>query len=284
MIWADKSTFERALDRNLRLRLVGVEPLFAESVHYSVFSGGKRIRPQLNSLISKSLGLSNFVEIQIGIALELVHAFSLVHDDLPEMDNDTWRRGKLTTQARYSPGIALLAGDLLQTIAVQELLQLSSALPAKNFQHIMDTFLNRMGTQGLIAGQALETVMIQKNTNFELSEIAKLKTGALFELAFILPALAKGHDFNDPIYKILSDIGLAYGVWFQAKDDADDHAQDLDTEKNAVHVRGATALELAVKNLQQAIDTGIQHESVRTTELESALMNIRPSLGQSLVP
>jgi len=150
-----------------------------KAMKYTLFSGGKRIRPILTIMIAELLDGDVKSARKLGAAIELIHTYSLIHDDLPSMDNDNYRRGKLTNHKVFGTGIAILAGDGLLTYGFNILTHLD--LPPENRIKIIELISNGIGYNGMVGGQVLDLEAENKDISIEeLKIIHKAKTGALF--------------------------------------------------------------------------------------------------------
>ncbi len=199
-----------------------------EAMRYTTLGGGKRLRPLL-VFASAELGQAdqNFVE-QVAAAVECIHVYSLVHDDMPEMDNDELRRGKPTCHIAYDQATALLVGDALQTLAF-DLLSRPSILTASRQLDIIHTLAKASGSLGMAGGQAIDLANVGKTlSQSELEYMHSLKTGALIGAAIRMGALCcEDIDNNDlaQLDKYAQNLGLA----FQVIDDVLDCEQDSQT-------------------------------------------------------
>ncbi len=190
-----------------------------ESMRYSVFAGGKRLRPIL-VLASYELFDQEFKEaLPLAASFEMIHTYSLIHDDLPAMDNDDYRRGKLTNHKVYSESIAILAGDgllnLAHEILLKEIIHSSDPVRTAKSSYILS---EASGVKGMIGGQVVDILSegkeISKNT---LNYIHKNKTGALITAAMVSGALLAKASEDDLIN--VEKIGGNLGLAFQIKDD-----------------------------------------------------------------
>ncbi len=213
-------------------RLLPSATQYPESIHsamrHSVFAGGKRLRPILcleaARMISKgtSDGLPSGVE-ELGCALELLHTYSLVHDDLPALDNDDLRRGKPTCHIVFGEALAILAGDALQTCAYQVLSQLQC--PAEPHVRIIAEIARGTGTiDGMIGGQVIDIESEHSAPDVQTLEyIHRAKTGALITASLVAGGIYAGADTQD--VKNLREFGRAAGLAFQIADDVLDVTQ-----------------------------------------------------------
>ena len=175
-----------------------------ESMRYSLLSGGKRIRPVLTLEFARLGGLEWSSALPLGCALELVHTFSLIHDDLPCMDNDDWRRGKPSNHKKYGETLAVLAGDALQTEAFRLILTAPGISTAARTE-CGRILAQSAGADGMGAGQVLDTLHAPR-TYDELLQVHRLKTGAMIAGACELGAAAAMPDAaGEMIRKISSE-------------------------------------------------------------------------------
>jgi len=202
-------------------RLVPPESTPPETIHramrYSLFAGGKRIRPILCIEAANAVTDSADGVIAAACALELIHTYSLIHDDLPALDNDDYRRGKLTNHKVFGDAMAILAGDALLTIAFQVLAGLPA--PADRVVRLVRELATASGTvAGMIGGQVADLEGEGKPPDAELLEsIHRAKTGALLRASLRLGAIYAGA--SDEEYQALSGYGEHIGLAFQIVDD-----------------------------------------------------------------
>ena len=191
------------------------------AMDYSVEAGGKRIRPMIMLETYKLCNGTNEEELYpFMAALEMIHTYSLVHDDLPAMDNDDYRRGKLTTHKKFGEDFGILAGDGLLNLAYETMLsaihkaaKTGDAQAVLRYSAAADVIANKAGVDGMVGGQSLDVMLTDKPMNEEqLDYIFRLKTGALIEAAFMA-----GCDEN--VTKLLEETGYNIGFAFQIKDD-----------------------------------------------------------------
>lgn len=249
------------------------EPL-RESMLYSLLGPGKRIRPRLVAAVGTALGLSPEVSARIGAALEMVHAFTLVHDDLPAMDNDDLRRGRPTNHKVYGEATALLAGDGLALLAVDALLPLRNELPAERVFALIETLLEAAGARGVIAGQVAESLLSPADPVEKLWDAFRLKTGALFRAALVLPAVAAGSAAAGE----LGRLGDAIGIAFQIADDLEDDFEKARGDSH--HVAGFLEYEEARAEGRRILREAA--EGVRDPKLKSALAPFIAELEKKL--
>lgn len=191
--------------------------LIGESMAYSLLSGGKRIRPVLALSCVELVGGQPRQFIQAAAALEMIHTYSLIHDDLPAMDNDDYRRGKLSNHKMFGETAAILAGDALLTFAFEMLAEPLEVSPARQLRVIKET-AQAAGWQGMVLGQVLDTLgNEQQGTLAEIENVHRKKTAALLIASARLGAILGGGTEReiDLLTKYADYLGLA----FQIQDD-----------------------------------------------------------------
>ncbi len=200
-----------------------------EAMHYSLFAGGKAVRPFLTLNVAAALGLSEKIALDIACAIEIMHTYSLIHDDLPAMDNDTLRRGKPTNHIQFDEATAILAGDALQTFAFEILSHPKMALPCDIKCQLMYYFSKSAGYQGMIGGQIIDLIGEKQALSLDTIYLLNtLKTGKMIEFSCIAPALAI--KANPDILSALQQYAYNLGLLFQTTDDILDEtstAQEL---------------------------------------------------------
>jgi len=226
---ACQNRVERALD----VRLPG-ENILPQTLHqamrYSVLDGGKRTRPLLTYATGQALGLNEDVLDAQACAVEFIHVYSLIHDDLPAMDNDDLRRGKPTCHKAYDDATAILAGDALQALAFDVLANDPAIQAGPEARVKMIAALTRAsGSQGMVGGQAIDLGSVgRKLTLPELENMHIHKTGALIRASVNLAALSKP-DLDAEVAKKLDHYAKCIGLSFQVKDDILDVESDTAT-------------------------------------------------------
>jgi geranylgeranyl pyrophosphate synthase len=201
-----------------------------EAMRYSVLGGGKRIRPALLFATARAVGLSEDEVEAAACAVELVHVYSLVHDDLPAMDNDDLRRGRPTCHKAYDEATALLVGDALQPLAFQ-LLASDPALPASPAirLRLIDMLAQASGTFGMAGGQAID--LAAQGTRLDIGQVEDMharKTGAVIR-ASVLMAAECVPPLDANLYAGLTRFATAVGLAFQIQDDLLDVTGDVST-------------------------------------------------------
>lgn len=220
---------ERALDARLPNENILPQKLH-QAMRYSVLDGGKRTRPLLTYATGIALGLTEDVMDAPACAVEFIHVYSLIHDDLPAMDNDDLRRGKPTCHKAYDEATAILAGDALQALAFEILANDPSIQADAAARLKMITALTKAsGSQGMVGGQAIDLASVGTKLNLpELENMHIHKTGALIRASVNLAALSKP-DLNPAIAKNLDHYAKCIGLSFQVKDDILDVESDTAT-------------------------------------------------------
>ena len=187
-----------------------------ESMRYAVLGGGKRLRPVLAMAAAEAVGADSAALLREACALELVHTYTLVHDDLPAMDDDDFRRGRAATHKVYGEATAILAGDALQPLAFAVLA--SGAHSAEKKIEAIRLIADACGSQGIVGGQMVDIESEGKHIDAaELDYIHRHKTGCLLRASVLLGAVLGG--CSPEQYRRLSDYGEAIGLCFQITDD-----------------------------------------------------------------
>ncbi len=199
-----------------------------DSMLYSAQGGGKRIRPFLTLEFCKILGGNESAALPLAAAVELIHTYSLIHDDLPCMDNDDVRRGKPSNHKAFGEATALLAGDALLTLAFETVCNCTE-LSAENRLKAVKLLAEKSGVRGMIGGQQLdlagETERLQKDTHLKMN---LLKTGALIKAAALLGCIAA--DADEASFETADEYAENLGLAFQVTDDLlDDGEEDEKT-------------------------------------------------------
>ena len=207
----------------------------AEAMRYAVLDGGKRLRPLLvfaaREAVAEAAPDASYDEaaLRAACAVELIHAYSLVHDDMPCMDNDVLRRGKPTVHVQFGEALALLAGDALQALAFELLTPADSAIPDAVQVQLCRTLARAAGHEGMAGGQAIDLASVGQTLNeAQLRRMHALKTGALLEASVRMGAMC-GHGLSAQAQTALLHYGQAIGLAFQVVDDILDVTADSQT-------------------------------------------------------
>ena len=257
---------EAALDHYLPSS--NIEPIrLHAAMRYATLGGGKRIRAALVYATGEALGADADDLEAAASAVELIHAFSLVHDDLPSMDNDDLRRGRPTCHRQFDEATALLAGDALQTLAF-EILATEPTDPEimRSRLAMVHALANASGSKGMAGGQALDIEATDQSVNVDqLINIHELKTGALIHAAVTLGVLSADVS-EDRVNAGLDEFGRCIGLAFQIVDDILDVTADTETlgkpQGSDVAANKATfpaimGLETARKRADSLLDTAL---------------------------
>ena len=201
-----------------------------QAMRYSVLNGGKRMRPMLIYCTGKTLDIAPEELDGPACAVEFIHVYSLIHDDLPAMDDDDLRRGKPTCHVAYDEATAILAGDALQTLAFETLAHDSSIKASADARLKMIIALAKAsGSQGMVGGQAIDLQSVGTSLNLpELENMHIHKTGALIRASVNLATLAKA-DIEPNVATKLDHYAKCIGLSFQVKDDILDEESDTAT-------------------------------------------------------
>ncbi len=247
-------------------RLKAAPDRLRQAIEYGVMGPGKRIRPRLLLSAGEACGLEKKSLLPAAAAIEFIHAYTLIHDDLPCMDNDDFRRGRPTTHKAFGEGLALLAGDSLIPLAFEALA--SSPFPAENKVRALQLLSEISGSTGVVSGQALEE-NIQASPGLPLLErIFSLKTGALFRGALAIPAILSGK--SKPTIDALSRLGIALGIAFQIADDLED--EETKARKNPAHILHYMDLGDAISWAESKLDTALKTtEGISEIEMKNLL-------------
>ena len=207
-----------------------------EAMRYSVLNGGKRIRPLLVYATGEALGISASLLDIPAVSIELIHAYSLIHDDLPCMDDDDLRRGKPTTHIAYGEATAVLAGDALQTLAFESLSNPFDRICAENQLKILNILTTASGINGMVKGQAIDLSAVGITlSETQLETMHQYKTGALIQASVLMASYC----FAEPVPQSssliedqrvkLAEYATAIGLAFQVRDDILDIQSDTET-------------------------------------------------------
>lgn len=213
----------------------GAPAALVEAMRYAVLDGGKRLRPLLvmaawEAVRGEPTGTSDAPEsaLRAACAVELIHAYSLVHDDMPCMDNDVLRRGKPTVHVKFGEASALLAGDALQALAFELLTPESQAITAERQALLCRLLARAAGSGGMAGGQAIDLASVGLDlTEHQLRDMHRLKTGALLEASVMMGAACG--QASPHVLSALQTYGAAVGLAFQVIDDILDVTADSAT-------------------------------------------------------
>lgn len=246
----------------------GYQKQIMEAMAYSVTAGGKRLRPMLMQETFRLFGGEGKVVEPFMAALEMIHTYSLVHDDLPAMDNDEYRRGRKTTHVVYGEAMGILAGDALLNYAFETAVKAFDIAPEKSLQigKAFKILAEKAGIYGMIGGQVVDVASCGKGLDEAmLNFIYELKTGALIESAMMIGAVLAGATQEQvrTVEKIASDVGIA----FQIQDDILDvtstqeelgkpiHSDEKNEKSTYVTIKG---LDEAAKDVERISEEAVE--------------------------
>lgn len=234
----------------------GPSPLLQEAMAYSLLAGGKRLRPLLVYATGQALGAPLEACDRPAMAVELIHTYSLIHDDLPAMDDDDLRRGRPTCHKAFDEATAILAGDALQVLALEILAD--AAQPAA--LALVQTLAAASGTRGMVAGQMLDLQGEgQPLTLAQLEQLHRHKTGALIRAAVRMGALVAGAE--QPVLAALDTYADALGLAFQVQDDL------LDVKGDAALLGKKTGADALLQKATYPALMGLDGAEQRAAEL-----------------
>jgi len=234
------ATLDRALERLLASRAGDAAPRLTAAMRYAVLGGGKRLRPALTLLGFRAAGGRGGAALPAAMAIELVHAFSLVHDDLPCLDDSAMRRGRPSVHRRFDQAVALLAGDGLLALAFELIATPRPSWKPGTGERMVRVLAHATGKSGMVGGQAAERELFDHAPSPRaLARVHGLKTGRLFEAAALLGGLAA--NARPATLHALVRYARPLGLAFQIADDLIDHAEDgaRDTYPGVLGTAGA---------------------------------------------
>jgi geranylgeranyl pyrophosphate synthase len=215
-----------------------------KAIWYSLSNGGKRIRPILLQEISKGIGLRKAQYLNAMISIELIHCYSLVHDDLPSMDDDDYRRGKPSTHKKFNEAQAILSGNSLLTLSFELLAEKYPSKLCKELSYVA-------GINGLAGGQSKDMEIKSKSITLKkILELHEMKTAKLFEFCCAAPFIISGKDKKT--INVARNYGKLIGKIFQIIDDILDFEEDDDCNNILNHYDRAEALSLCSKYKEDA--------------------------------
>jgi farnesyl diphosphate synthase len=198
-----------------------------DAMRYAVLDGGKRLRPLLVLAACDAVGGDTAAAMRAAVAVELIHAYSLVHDDMPCMDDDALRRGKPTVHVKYGEAQAMLAGDAMQALAF-EVLTPDDGMPAALQARLVSLLARAAGHDGMAGGQAIDLASVGKVLDESaLRDMHRRKTGALLQASVVMGAACG--TTTPTAWEALKDYGAAIGLAFQVVDDILDVTQASET-------------------------------------------------------
>ena len=273
----NKENFEVSLQNRLNQKLNSLlknKNIIEESISYALSNPGKRVRPLLIYLVGDALNIPERKLDSIALASEIIHTYSLVHDDLPCMDDDDLRRGKPTLHKKYSESTAVLAGDAMQTLAIKIILE-DENLSNENKVKIASFLLQTIGHEGMILGQD-QDIRFEgklKVSKDEIIEMNRLKTGLLIEFCILAPTLISGVKNND-----WQEMATSVGISFQLIDDL------LDLEESEENLGKATNKDVQKNKKSAPIVIGITDTQKEIKKYKHTTMESLVKLGLNSHP
>lgn len=249
-------------------------PRLHEALRYSVLNGGKRIRPALVYATARALGVPESQVDGAACAVEFIHAYSLVHDDLPAMDNDDMRRGRPTCHKAFDEATAILVGDSLQVLAFQALAS-GHGLPKDPAVRLklVEILAEGSGTAGMAGGQAIDLAAQGKTLSLaEVEEMHARKTGALIRASVLMAAYCAAN-LSDATRRSLDQYSRDIGLAFQIQDDL------LDVEGDSTVLGKATGADRANEKPTYPTAAGIEPARQRMHELHTSALKALESIG-----
>lgn len=227
MFQKDLEDYSRLVDSYLT-QLPWENGTLTESMKYSLSAGGKRIRPVLALAAAHAVGGDGETLLPAACALELIHTYSLIHDDLPAMDDDDYRRGRLSNHKVFGEGQAILAGDALLTFAFELLAQAINGVAPERQLRVIREVAQAAGPFGMVGGQVLDLEAEEKSLALpEMEQVHRLKTGAMLVVSARLGGILAGG--TEEKIEALTRYAQAIGLAFQIKDDILDIEGDSET-------------------------------------------------------
>ena len=238
-------------------------PSLRDAIKYSLLAGGKRIRPILFLEVIKSYGLNPLDYLDIAISLELIHTYSLIHDDLPSMDNDSIRRGKPTLHIAYGESTAILAGDALLTDSFR-LISSSLILDSNIKIKLIEVLSEKTGSNGMIMGQMLDLASEGVELPlFDLDQMYEKKTSNLIVASLVMGAIVS----DEKNTQLWSNLGFILGLLFQIQD-------DVLEETLSVDIIGKTKSDTIRKKPTYVSILGLNETKMHILKLENEITKI----------
>lgn len=240
-----------------------------ESMRYSLLAGGKRLRPVLTMEFCRVAGGDWQKAVPFGCALEMIHTYSLIHDDLPCMDNDDYRRGRLTNHKVYGEAMAVLAGDALLTAAFETAAS-ADAAPAVIAKNV-DILANCAGARGMVGGQVMDIEGENRELDAEyIHQLQRMKTGALLRAACLMGVTTAGGD--EQMLQAAATYADGVGLAFQIRDDMLDVIGDAQKLGKATGMDGEKSTFVRLYGMD-ACETMVQQETARAMDALSVFEN-----------
>ncbi len=272
---SQKQIVEQALDKSLKIDKP--EKIY-EAMRYSLLAGGKRLRPILCLATCELISGDKTIAIPTACALEMIHTMSLIHDDLPAMDNDDYRRGKLTNHKVYGEDVAILAGDGLLAYAFEYVANHTKNVPADRVVKVLGIMGKAVGAQGLVGGQVMDLDSEAKPdiTAETLTFIHRRKTGALLETCVSSGAILAGAEEAD--LNRLSIYAQNIGLAFQIIDDI------LDVTATTEELGKTAGKDITAEKATYPKLWGIETSQAKAEELVNQAINELAIYGEKAQP
>lgn len=220
-------TFKSEFNKFLSLQIPNSNDLNHKAIKYAISNGGKRIRAYLLFTLGKHFGISKNILNILGASIEMIHAYSLVHDDLPCMDDDDLRRGKLTCHKKFDEAQALLVGDALQSLAFELLSSNKLKIDPELKLKCINLLASSIGSQGMVLGQSLDMIYEKKKPTKKIIEkIHRNKTGMLISTCILIPSIISRQ--TNSTHKNLKILSENLGLLYQMVDDYLDATSDIE--------------------------------------------------------
>lgn len=224
LINGERKNFENYFVKLLKSTLS--KEILSKAMFYGSMNGGKRIRPFIVSIFAKLANVKKQHYLRLSAAIECIHSYSLIHDDLPSMDNDDFRRGKLSTHKKFNEATAILAGDALHDLAFEIIANKKTHQDAKIRIQLIEKLSKTLGFQGLAGGQSCDLLFEKtKIKKKDILKMYKLKTSALFSFCCSSAFIVGGK--NKKEIKFAEEFGSIFGLMFQIIDDILDETKDF---------------------------------------------------------
>lgn len=195
-------------------------PILDEAMKYALCNGGKRLRPALVYFTGKLFGATLEMLDPIACAVEMVHCFSLVHDDLPAMDNSAYRRGKPSCHKVFGEDVAILAGDNLLTLSIETLSKTDNAPLGHSLRlELIHLLYKATGAEGMVGGQIMDIKNSSDYNQAQLEKLHRLKTGALIKASILMGSLCSPTPLNDKTKEVILNFAETIGLLYQVCDD-----------------------------------------------------------------
>ena len=244
-----------------------------QAMRYSVLGGGKRVRPLLAYAACELAGAAAERADGVGAAVELIHAYSLIHDDLPCMDDDDLRRGRPSCHRQFDEATALLAGDALQALAFEAVCE-AAIMPPEAHLQVLTLFARACGSRGMAGGQAIDLASVGRELGVAALESMHIhKTGALIRAAVLMGA-ACGRNLAAPESQRLDHFAKAIGLAFQVVDDI------LDAEGTSVSLGKTAGKDAAANKPTYVTALGLAAAKARAAELHAEALAALHGFGE----